>query len=139
MRKGYLYIVAAAIWGIPGILISIKGVSAYLLQSRENLLWLLLVTIFVVISFLFIFRRIVDRYCARIASLNGKVAIWDTFPVRGWLLLFFMMGLGIAFKYIPEIPLAFTASFYSGLGPALLLSSFRYIYKMEKNTTCHKI
>lgn len=139
MRKGYLYIVATAIWGIPGILISIKGVSAYLLQSRENLLWLLLVTIFVVISFLFIFRRIVDRYCARIASLNGKVAIWDTFPVRGWLLLFFMMGLGIAFKYIPEIPLAFTASFYSGLGAALLLSSFRYIYKMENNTTCHKI
>lgn len=139
MKKEHLYVVAAAIWGIPGIIISIKGISAYLIQSSDNLWWLFLVTIFVSISFFFIFRRIVNRYCARIASLTDKVGIWETFPVRGWLLLFFMMGLGITLKYIPEIPSAFTASFYSGLGPALLQSSVRYLYKMENNTTCHKI
>lgn len=52
-----------------------------------------------------------------------------------WLLLvtisvmaaFFMMGLGIALKHIPGVPSAFTASFYSGLGPMLILSSLRFI------------
>lgn len=34
------------------------------------------------------FRKIVGRYCRRIASLPAdKVKIWQTFPVRGWILL----------------------------------------------------
>ena len=32
---------------------------------------------------------------------------------------------------IPAIPSAFTASFYSGLGPMLLLASFRFVANME--------
>ena len=35
------------------------------------------------------FRRIVDRYCDRIASLPEKVTIWQTFPTREWILIFF--------------------------------------------------
>mgnify|MGYP003301074863 CR=1 FL=1 len=132
MKKEHLYVVAAAIWGIPGIIISIKGISAYLIQSSGNLWWLFLVTIFVSISFFFIFRRIVNRYCARIASLTDKVGIWETFPVRGWLLLFFMMGLGISLKLIPGIPSEFFAGFYPGLGTALSIAGIRYFVSWGK-------
>ena len=41
-----------------------------------------------------------------------------------------MMSLGIALKHIPEIPSAFTASFYSGLGPMLIVAAVRYIVAM---------
>lgn len=131
MKRKHLYAVAAVIWGIPGITITLKGISAYGKQPSENLWWLLLITASVLAAFFMMFRRIVNRYCGRIASLPANVKIWQTFPARGWILIVFMMGLGITLRYIPGIPPAFTASFYSGLGPMLLLSSFRFVANME--------
>ena len=127
MEKKHLYILAGLIWGIPGVILSVKGINAYLTQPPENIWWLLLITAVVLSGFFMMFRRIVKRYCDRISSLPDKVTIWQTFPTRGWILLIFMMGLGITLKYIPGIPSAFTASFYSGLGPMLLISAFRFV------------
>ena len=129
MNKKYLYISAALIWGIPGVIIAIKGIKAYFIQPSENIWWLMMITIAVLAAFFFMFRRIVDRYCSRIASLPDKVTIWQTFPTRGWILVVFMMCLGMVLKHIPAIPTAFTASFYSGLGPMLVLASARFVSK----------
>ena len=131
MKRKHLYFVAAVIWGIPGITITLKGISAYRMQPSENIWWLLLITICVLSGFFLMFRKIVNRYCRRIASLPEKVKIWQTFPTRGWFLLIFMMGLGIALKHIPAIPSAFIASFYSGLGPMLVFSSLRFMAEMK--------
>ena len=127
MKKSILYVFAAAIWGVPGVIISFKGIKAYMTQPSDDLWWLILITIAVIISFFFMFRKIVDRYCRRIASLAEKVSIWQAFPVRGWALIVFMMCLGIVLKHIPQIPSAFTASFYSGLGPMLAVAAIRFI------------
>ena len=62
----------------------------------------------------------------RIASLPDSVMIWEIFPLKGWILLAIMMGLGITMKHIPDVPMSFTASFYSGLGPMLIVSSLRF-------------
>ncbi len=42
-----------------------------------------------------------------------------------------MDGAGFLLKIIPYVPLEFTASFYSGLGPMLLLSSFRFLFNIR--------
>ena len=131
MNRKHLYIVASLIWGIPGIIITSKGIFAYTMQPSDDLWWLLLITAAVLTGFFLMFRGIVDRYCDRISSLPDKVTIWQTFPTRGWILIVFMMGLGIVLKHIPAIPSSFTASFYSGLGPMLLLSSFRFVANMS--------
>lgn len=131
MEKKHLYFVAGLIWGVPGIIISIKGIRAYRMQPSENLWWLLMITVAVLASFFMMFRRIVDRYRERIASLPAKVKIWQTFPARGWILIVFMMGLGIALRHIPAIPSAFVASFYSGLGPMLVFSSLRFMADLK--------
>lgn len=60
-------------------------------------------------------------------SLKGKINLLHTFPVKGWVLLVFMMSLGILLKNIPNIPLEFIASFYSGLGPMLVVSAVRFL------------
>lgn len=132
MKRNHLYVVAAVIWGIPGIIITSKGISAYRMQQPDEIWWLLLITAAVLAGFFMMFRRIVDRYCGRIASLPAKVHIWHTFPLRGWILLVIMMGLGIALKHIPQVPSAFTAAFYSGLGPMLLISSVRYLSRLRR-------
>lgn len=126
MKRKHLFILAALIWGIPGVSITLKGVTAYRDVIRGDLWWLLLITAATCIGFYFMFRRIVARYSERISSLPDKVNAFMTFPTRGWILLIFMMSLGITLKYIPGIPSEFTASFYCGLGPMLLLSAMKY-------------
>jgi len=127
MDKKYLYIIAAVIWGIPGVIITVKGVSAYLNMPAAKLWWLLLISVAVLAGFFFMFRRIVDKYSSRISALPQKSGFFQTFPLRGWILIVFMMCLGMALKFIPGIPAEFTASFYSGLGPMLIWSAVRFL------------
>lgn len=122
-----LYLSAALLWGVPGVVILIKGVKAYTLVASSSLWYLFPVTIAVMIGFFFMFRRIVVRYISRIESLpDSDVSLLNTFPPRGWLLMFFMMGLGMVLKHVPNLSVAFVASFYSGLGSMLLLSAARF-------------
>ena len=126
IRRAYSYVIAAAIWGIPGINIAIKGVKTYMLMNPDDLWWLMLITVVVSIFFFIIFRRVVRKYSERIASLPDSVIICQIFPPKGWILLAIMMGLGITLKHIPDVPMSFTASFYSGLGPMLIVSALRF-------------
>ena len=126
IRRAHSYVIAAAIWGIPGINIAIKGVKTYMLMNPDDLWWLMLITLAVSIFFFVIFRRVVRKYSERIASLPDSVMIWEIFPPKGWILLAIMMGLGITLKHIPDVPMSFTASFYSGLGPMLIVSALRF-------------
>ena len=130
IRRAHSYVIAAAIWGVPGINIAIKGVKTYMLMNPDDLWWLMLITVAVSIFFFIIFRRVVRKYSERIASLPDSVMIWQILPPKGWILLAVMMGLGITLKYIPSVPMAFTASFYSGLGPMLIVAASRYLAAM---------
>lgn len=138
MNRRYLYLIAAALWGIPGVIITVKGFKSYLTMPAGDLWWLLLITAAVLAGFYFMFSRIVDRYAARIASLPAKTTLWQTFPLRGWVLIVCMSCLGMALKFIPGIPAAFTASFYSGLGPMLVYAACRFILSGKRPGTCRR-
>ena len=130
MKRGYLYIIAAIVWGVPGVMLSLKGINAYAQQPLKDLWWLLLITACVVVMFYVIFRSVVGKYSRHIASQPEPTTIWHTFPLRGWLLIVFMIMLGVVMK-IAEPPTQFIASFYSGLGPMLILSSIRFLSNMK--------
>ena len=133
IRRAYSFIIAAAVWGIPGINIAIKGLRTYMLMRPGDLWWLMLITVAVSVFFFIIFRRVVRKYSERIVSLPDSVMIWRVFPPKGWILLAFMMGLGITLKYIPSVPMAFTASFYSGLGLMLIVAATRFLAAMVRH------
>ena len=131
MKRKHLLILASVIWGIPGSIITTKGITTYFEMPHEKLWWLILITLSVLLGFFFMFMKIVNKYSLRIYSLGEKVKIWQAFPLRGWILLIFMMGLGFMLKIIPSIPLEFKAAFYSGLGPMLILSSLRFLFNIR--------
>ena len=45
IRRVHSYVIAAAIWGVPGINIAIKGVKTYMLMNPDDLWWLMLITV----------------------------------------------------------------------------------------------
>ena len=104
----------------------VKSDDWIMLMNPDDLWWLMLITVAVSIFFFIIFRRVVRKYSERIASLPDSMMIWQIFPPKGWILLAIMMGLGITLKHIPDVPMSFTASFYSGLGPMLIVSALRF-------------
>ena len=127
INKRYLYLLAGLIWGIPGVMVAIKGIRAYCNVCANDLWWLGLITAAVLTSFILMFHRIVNKYCALIAAEPDKTTIWHTFPVRGWILVVCMSCLGMALKFVPFISIEFTASFYSGLGPALVIAAIQFM------------
>lgn len=127
ITKRELYLTAALIWGIPGFAITYKGIAAYNKIPQPHLWLWLAITLGVIIFFYIIFKRVTGQYIKRIATLSNVRSLYQTFPTNGWILLLFMIMLGIILKNIPTIPLEFTASFYSGLGPMLILSSIQFL------------
>ena len=55
-------------------------------------------------------------YSNHIIALPEKNALWQTFPIRAWIMIFFIMGLGITFKLIPFIPYSIHRLLLFGIG-----------------------
>ena len=62
IRRAHSYVIAAAIWGIPGINIAVKGFRTYMLMNPDDLWWLMLITIAVSIFFFIIFRPLLRPF-----------------------------------------------------------------------------
>lgn len=52
--------------------------------------------------------------------------------LKGYLIIAFMITLGISLKYIPGIPASFFAWFYMGFGPGLLSAGIRFLIRWWK-------
>jgi len=127
--KKHLYTFNAMIWGVPGLMVTTKGVRAYYMLNGGRW-WMYIITIVVFFLFSFMFDRIVKKYCDRIAALEGDIrSLFDGLSLKGYILIGFMIGLGITLKLIPGIPAEFFATFYCGLGPALILAAVKFMVR----------
>lgn len=131
VAKRHLLLANAIVWGAPGVKILVTGIQSYLaIWPSRQIAWLALGTLFVLVGFLFMFSRIVRRYSDRILAFpEKKKSLLAFLPVKGWILVIFMMCLGISLKFIPGIPTEFFASFYPGLGTALIVAGATFLAK----------
>lgn len=122
-RKGLLA-VNAVLWAVPGIIISIKGLMAYSGLGGQGTLLLAAGSVLTLAFFLFIFSKVTRKYTDRIMRLPEAVnSVFMAMNVKGYILFAFMIALGMVLKSIDGMPTEFFASFYSGLGPALLYAA----------------
>lgn len=129
VKKRHLLLANAIVWGAPGIKILVTGIQSYIaVWPSGNIFWLALGTVAVFAGFLWIFSRIVKKYSDRILAFpSERKSILAFLPVKGWILVIFMMCLGISLKFIPGIPKEFFASFYPGLGTALTVAGATFL------------
>ncbi|MCR4860042.1 MAG: hypothetical protein K5910_05200 [Bacteroidales bacterium] len=131
VRKADLLFVNGLLWSLIGIKISMTGISHYLqLPESEALWWRILLSLSVFAAFYAMFSGIVRKYSERILSLPGpRESIFKTFSVKGYILVAFMISLGIVLKRVPGVPSGFFAWFYCGLGPGLLSAGIRFLIR----------
>ena len=133
VRKIHLLAINGLMWTAIGTKISITGISHYLTTPVEKLWWMIPLSVLVFTGFYMMFTGIVRKYSERIHALPGpKEPIYKTFSLKGYLIIAFMITLGITLKYIPGIPASFFAWFYMGLGPGLLSAGIRFLIRWWK-------
>ncbi len=127
----HLLAVNGLLWTAIGTKIAITGLSHYL-QIIESLalVWMIPLSVLVFVAFYMIFSGVVRKYSERILSMKEeKTSIFRTFSLKGYLVIAFMISLGIGLKHIPGIPSNFFAWFYCGLGPGLLSAGVRFLLR----------
>ena len=133
VRKIHLLAINGLMWTAIGTKISITGISHYLTTPVVKLWWMIPLSVLVFAGFYMMFTGIVRKYSERIHALPGqKEPIYKTFSLKGYLIIAFMITLGITLKYIPGIPESFFAWFYMGLGPGLLSAGIRFLIRWWK-------
>lgn len=128
----HLLLVNGLLWTAIGTRIAIIGVNAY--RGLETIpWWYFLLSAVVFTGFWFMFTGMVGKYSRRILAMTEpRTSIFRTFSVKGYLIIAFMITLGITLRRIPQVPDSFIAWFYSGLGPGLLSAGIRFIIRWAK-------
>lgn len=131
VNREHLLLMQVLVWLAPGIVIARKGILALLQVNHTNperVWWLTIIALAVVVTFSLMFNNFIKRYTARILSFpERKKSLFAFLNLRGYILITFMMCLGIVLKYIPGMPAEFFAGFYPGLGTALSIAGIRYL------------
>ena len=133
VRKIHLLAVNGLLWMAIGTKIAVTGGVNYLKAAPGKLGWMIPSSLLVFAAFYLMFTGIVRKYSERIQALPGPTEpIYKTFSLKGYLIIAFMITLGITLKYVPGIPQSFFAWFYLGLGAGLLSAGVRFLIRWRK-------
>ena len=127
--------IAGFVWLAAGVNILRIGVKAVFSVIgggfvRTALMALLASAIFC--AFHWMFSRIVVKHTARIRGYETKQPFWRFFDGKSWLLMAFMMTLGITLRRFAGLPEFFFAFFYTGLGTALSVAGIRFLIRCAR-------
>lgn len=132
VKKTTLILIAGLVWLAAGINILRIGIQAFIdcFEVKEVVKYLLIFAgaIVILVGFCFMFFKIVKRHTKRILGYpEEKKSVFYFFDVKGYLLMVFMMGLGIGLRASNLMPTEFFAVFYNGLGMALSLAGVIFL------------
>ncbi len=129
MRSNHqiLLLVSAVMWSAVGILLLNFAWHWKPILSRTQVL----ITwpggfILGLIIFLYGFGNIAKKNIERIRNLPPAPRIWHFQSTRSYLIIAFMVALGLFLRKTSYVPRVFLTPVYIGLGVGLFLSSFHY-------------
>lgn len=126
--KAVLIALGAALWGFAAYRILKMGfifIERYALHHFVN--YLIGIAGFIPF-FLLLFRKVSLRYIDRIKNLpQHRPCMFAFFDLRGYILMSFMITMGIMISHWKVIPELYKGTFFISLGLSLLASSVFYI------------
>ena len=128
VQKNTLILIAGIVWAIAGFNIVRIGLIAY---AGNFTLWRALLSIAVYAVFqVFIFGKMVQKHTNRILNYEEeRQNVFRFFDAKSYLIMAFMMTLGIGLRVSGVVPNGFIAYFYTGLGASLLTAGVLFIIR----------
>jgi len=145
--KRALLFIAAFVWGFASQKLIVIGFRTY---DTTNLhFWHLLVIsvpIFLLFHY-FVFHKIIIKHTTRIVSKpNPSYCLFSFFDWKSYLIMGFMIAMGLSVRKFMLVSREFIAVFYIGMGLALATSAFyllyygiRYKYSVGKFSKLNKV
>ena len=133
VSKNTLLITAGIIWLTAGINILRIGVECWINDSHYWLFKACEATLVFLLFFGFIFRKLYRKHTHRISQKKKKNCPFSFFDVQGWIVMAFMITIGILSRLFHLLPESFIAVFYTGLSLALIGTGIRFIIYWWKN------
>lgn len=96
-------------------------------------------TVIFLLFFVFIFRKLYYKHTRRIEEKKeDKNCPFSFFDVKSWIMMAFMIALGITIRSLHLLPDSFISVFYTGLSIALILTGILFIrYWWQKRKILH--
>jgi len=102
-------------------------------ESQMGVLITIIGIIAVFILFAAMFLSISVKNIKRISVLSpDRQKLWNCMPVKSFIIMAFMITLGVLLRRNEAIPRGCIASFYIGLGSALSIAGLLYLYNWIK-------
>ena len=126
VHKNTLILIAGIVWAIAGFNIVRIGLVAY---QGSFTWWRGLLSIAVYAAFqVFVFGKMVKKHTDRIQRYEEeRQNFFRFFDTKSYLIMAFMMTLGIGLRVSGPVPNTFIAFFYTGLGASLLTAGVLFL------------
>lgn len=141
VKKNTLFLLAAIVWTFAGINVLKIGILAYK-TNLEIFNFALSILIFFLFS-KFVFLKLVKKHTTRIDNYkNDKQLFINFFDLKSFLIMAFMISLGIFIRKTNAFSEQFIAFFYTGIGASLLMAGLafgkKYIERLKNNFVIKK-
>ena len=132
VSKRTLLFIAGLVWlaaGVNILRIGLKVLVPLFSGAAGRLLLALGLAAVICAAFSLMFHRIVVKHTNRILGYETKQPVYRFFDGKSYLLMAFMMTLGITLRRSGLVPEFFFAWFYTGLGTALSVAGIRFLVR----------
>jgi len=137
VHKHILILISGILWTGVGIFLPSLGVRWFNELNNTQIIFSIIIGLLggTAISY-FGFSGLADKNIYRINQYNEKVCLWAFQKWSSYVLIIFMMSLGIFMRNTPLIPKFILSPMYIAIGFALFTASFRYylfLFRNKKN------
>lgn len=127
MKTKSLTFIAGLIWLIAGFNVCRIGVTTWMNLEATSAL-MVIGSVMTMLLFSAMFVRMLFKNVDRIRQMETeKRKVWDMMPLKSYIIMAFMITFGILLRNCPVIAPSFIASFYVGLGTALIVAGGIYL------------
>ncbi len=132
-NKKTLLLIAGIVWIMAGTMVSKLGIDVFLNYSHNKIISSILAFSVFYLFFNFIFKKMVKKHKIRILSKDkDRLCVFSFFDIKSYIIMSFMMGLGITIRSIPTINPLCWSPIYMGIGSALFLAGILFIIERIK-------
>ncbi len=127
VHKNILILIAGVLWSGVGILLNFFASRWYHILSQNELIIAIIVGVLLgtAISY-FGFSGLAQKNIDRINLYKNKVCMWAFQKWQSYILIIFMISLGIFMRTSGFVPKIILTPLYIGIGFALFTASFKY-------------
>ena len=129
VSKYTLLFLAGLVWMVAGFNVLAIGIQTWNTTDMPLYYKVGFTLLTFCVFFFAIFHPLYKKYTSRILSFTQKRHLLSFFDKRGWLIMAFMISLGISVRKFNLAPNTFITPFYTGLSIALSLTGFYFIKK----------